>query len=326
MKVMFATYPVAFHTPGGGEIQLLAYERYLPSLGVEVVRFNPWEPNFYDCDLVHFFSCVGGSVHFCNFVKQLGIPLVVSSSLWITEETLANYPAAEINAQLGLADRIVTNSDIESDTLSRILGLNRARFSTVYNGIDEYFFKREDPSLFRNHENIQARFILNVGNVEPRKNQLTLVRAMKSFPNFKLVLIGHSRDPAYTEVCINEGGGQVIYLGPYQHDSELLRSAYSACELFCLPSTLETPGLAALEAMAVGCPLCITQVGATREYFGGFAEYLDPADVSSIVSALQATLRHNHESRAAALACAQNFLWGEVVKRLVAVYQDALRQ
>ena len=26
MKVLYATYPMAFHTPGGGEVQLLAYQ------------------------------------------------------------------------------------------------------------------------------------------------------------------------------------------------------------------------------------------------------------------------------------------------------------
>ena len=56
MKVLFATYPMAFHTPGGGEIQLLAYHKHLPAHRVEVTLFDPWNPRFLEHDVVHFFS------------------------------------------------------------------------------------------------------------------------------------------------------------------------------------------------------------------------------------------------------------------------------
>ena len=77
---------MAFHPPGGGEIQLLAYKKHLPALGVEVTLLDPWNPHFLEHDVVHFFSCIGGSSHFCAFIKKLGLPLVVSSSLWLTEQ------------------------------------------------------------------------------------------------------------------------------------------------------------------------------------------------------------------------------------------------
>lgn len=87
MKVLFATYPMAFHTPGGGEVQLLAYKKHLPAFGIDVSLFDPWNPRFFEHDIVHFFSCVSGSSHLCAFVKQLDLPLMVSSSLWIAEQT-----------------------------------------------------------------------------------------------------------------------------------------------------------------------------------------------------------------------------------------------
>lgn len=287
MKVLFATYPMAFHTPGGGEIQLLAYQKHLPAHGIDVSLFNPWAPRFMDHDVVHFFSCVGGSVHFCNFVKQLGLPLVVSSSLWVTEDTKHLYPIDEIHHQFSLADRVVTNSGIESDTLARVFDLPRDKFVSVLNGVEPMFYDHQPASLFRDAFDLRDRFILNVGNIEPRKNQLALVRAMKSFPDLKLVLIGHQRDPAYARGCLEEGGNQVIYLGALQHESPMLRSAYAACEVFCLPSTLETPGLAALEAHAAGARIAVTRIGSTEEYFGRHVAYLDPNDLSSIVQSIQ---------------------------------------
>jgi glycosyltransferase involved in cell wall biosynthesis len=290
MKVLFATYPMAFHTPGGGEIQLLAYHRHLPSHGVDVTLFDPWNPRFLEHDVVHFFSCVGGSVHFCNFVKQLGLPLVVSSSLWVTEQTKHLYPIGEIHHQFSLADRVVANSEIECETLARIFDLPRDKFVSVLNGVEPSFYEPVAPELFRSDLKIQDRFILNVGNIEPRKNQLALIRAMKSFPELKLVLIGHQRDPHYAQACFEEGGDQLIYAGTLAHDSPLLRSAYAACEAFVLPSTLETPGLAALEAHAAGARIAVTQVGSTREYFADQVAYLDPDNVASIAQSIREAL------------------------------------
>lgn len=320
MKVLFATYPMAFHTPGGGEIQLLAYRKHLPAHGVDVTLFDPWNPRFLDHDVVHFFSCVGGSVHFCNFVKQLGLPLVVSSSLWVTEETKHLYPIGEIHHQFSLADRVVANSDIECETLARVFGLPREKFVTVLNGVENTFYEKVSSDLFRSHFDLHEKFVLNVGNIEPRKNQLQLVRAMKSMPELKLVLIGHERDTAYARACRDEGGDQVIYLGPLPHDSELLRSAYAACDVFCLPSTLETPGLAALEAYAAGCRAAITEVGSTKEYFGNRVEYLDPANTDSIARAIRDAAKADARSQTDSVR--QQLNWQNVVQPLQSIYSS----
>jgi glycosyltransferase involved in cell wall biosynthesis len=309
MKVLFATYPMAFHTPGGGEIQLLAYRKHLPAHGVDVDLFDLWSPRFLEHDVVHFFSCVGGSVHFCNFVKQLGLPLVVSSSLWVTEATRHLYPIDEIRHQFSLADCVVANSDIECDTLAQVFGLPREKFATVYNGVEETFYEQVAPQLFRDHFNIRGPFVLNVGNIEPRKNQLALMHAMKSMPQLKMVLIGHQRDPEYARACLEAGGDQVVYLGALPHESPLLRSAYAACEAFCLPSTLETPGLAALEAYAAGARIAVTRVGSTQEYFADQVAYLDPDNIDSIAESIRHALTlENADHRSERSLCWQTVL------------------
>ncbi len=325
MKVLFATYPMAFHTPGGGEIQLLAYQKHLLAHGVEVAMFDPWKPHFLEHDLVHFFSCIGGSIHFCHFVKQLGLPLVVSSSLWMKSETRHLYPADEIRAQLALADRIITNSELESDMLAAVLDLPRENFAAVYNGIDAFFLRSADPALFRLRYGIGERFVLNVGNIEPRKNQLTLVRAMRAFPEHRLVLIGHQRDTVYARQVIEEGGDQVCYLGPMPHDDVLL-SAYRACEVFCLPSTLETPGLAALEAAAQGARLVLTAEGSCAEYFGASARYVDPTSIEAVREGLAQMLVATPADRRDTGFRAEAFLWSNTVIRLKEIYAEVLAE
>lgn len=325
MKALFCTYPMAFHTPGGGEVQLLAYRDHLPRIGVDVALFDQWNPRFAEHDLVHFFSCVGGSVHFCHFVRNLGKPLVITSSLWITEQTRHLYPIDEIRHQLSLADRVVTNSEMESDTLARVLELDRGKFASVYNGVDEVFQQRPDAARFRQTFEVEGRFVLNVGNIEPRKNQLALASAMKALPDHQLILIGHVRDPAYWEAVQQAAApGRLRYLGPLDHHSDLLRSAYQACDVFCLPSTLETPGLAALEASAQGCRLVVTSEGSTREYFGDDAIYVAHDDVASIADGLTVALQRPVPTAAQAQAVYDRFAWIRVVEKLKSIYESVV--
>ena len=321
MRVLFNTYPWAFETPGGGEIQLQKYAEHLPSHGVDVQLHDTWRANLADVSLVHFFSCIAGSIHFCNYARQRGLPLVISSSLWITKQTTHLYPIDEIRAQLSLADVIVTNSDMESDLLADVLTLPRDRFMTVMNGFDTRFLQQQDPELFRAAFGISGPFILNVGNIEPRKNQLTLVRALAGFP-VPLVLIGHQRDKVYASQVLFEGGSQLHYLGAFDHADPLLASAFAACSAFALPSTLETPGLAALEAAAAGAPMAVTLEGSTRDYFGPHVQYVDHSDPQDIRRGIERALERGREPSLKDYVSSR-FSWPAVTRELLVVYQVA---
>jgi glycosyltransferase involved in cell wall biosynthesis len=314
---------MAFHTPGGGEIQLLEYQKYLKNNEVDVDLMNLWSPEFLNYNIVHFFGCLSGSNPFCGFIKNMGLPLVVSPNLWITEYTKDNYPYNDIKHQLYIADRVICNSYAECEVLSEVFKLDPSKFETVYNGVDDSFFGATDENTFREYFNIDMPFVLNVANIEPRKNQLNLIRAMKEIPEIKLILIGHKRDSEYAQQCLEEGGDQVLYLGSLPHDSPLLKSAFLACEVFALPSTLETPGLAALEAAAVGAKIVITSEGSTREYFGEGAEYVDHYSVSSIYRGLINAIKSPKDGLLA-LCVKSNFNWQDAVTKLSKVYKRAL--
>jgi glycosyltransferase involved in cell wall biosynthesis len=324
MRVLFATYPWAFETPGGGEMQLLRYEEVLPRMGIEVMRHDPWSRSLGSADLVHFFSCVGGSMHFCRYAKSRGFPLVVSSSLWLTEQSKHLYPLEEIRAQLCVADAVVTNGDSETEHLASVLGLDRTRFYTVRNACDPWFLERVEPHLFREHFAIHGPFVLTVGNIEPRKNQLLLIRAAKAAGR-QLVIIGNARSQDYEAACKAESGQDVHYLGPIMNSDPLLRSAYSACEVFCLPSTLETPGLAALEAAAAGARVVVTCEGSTREYFGEYALYVRPGDVDDIRDKIIAAALQP-PAPALRQRIAERFTWDHVVGPLAELYLALNRQ
>jgi glycosyltransferase involved in cell wall biosynthesis len=320
LRVLFSTYPWAFETPGGGEIQIEKYVEYLPSHEVDVRLYDPWQKNLADVSVFHFFSCLSGSVHFCSYIKQRGLPLVISSSLWINEQTRDLYPSDEIRAQLSLADVIVTNSNMESELLSRTFALPRDRFATVFNGFEPRF-ALADPQLFRDRFDIRGPFVLNVANIEPRKNQLGLVRALKGL-DLPLILIGSRRNKSYADQVFAEGGPQVRFIGPFEHADPHLASAFKACTAFALPSTLETPGLAALEAAACGAALIITSEGSTREYFADHAHYVDHEDPADIRRGVERALARGPDPSLKRLVTSR-FTWVSVTAELVKVYRLA---
>lgn len=318
MRILFITYPMAFHTPGGGEIQLLNYKIQLEEIGHEVSLFDLWNPNFKSHDIVHFFSCIAGSEPICAFVKQLGLPLAISSSLWITEKNRDHYDIGMIRSQLTHADVIVTNSIDETVTLSNVLNMEKERFRHVLNGVDQVFFDAQGNPSFIEEYKVEPGYVLCVANIEPRKNQHALIQAMKHLPDRKLMLIGHVRDEDYFRKCGIAENDQVCFIGGLEPNSELLISAYQNAAVFCLPSTLETPGIAALEAAAVGTPIVITAEGCTKEYFQSGVEFVDHQSIESIASGLATALSSG--AKAGGLINP----WSEIVRDLERVYTSTL--
>ena len=82
--------------------------------------------------------------------------------------------------------------------------------------------------------------------MERRKNQKLLVQACKEL-DMPVVVVGKIWDKKYYEEILNIGYKECYFLGPI-YNRKLLFSAYKSCSVFALPSTLETPGIAAMEA------------------------------------------------------------------------------
>jgi hypothetical protein len=210
---------------------------------------------------------------------------------------------------------------MECFSLAQAFDVDINKFATVYNGIDDCFFEYADPEEFRKYFNIDGPFILNVANIEPRKNQLNLIKAIKRCPDLKLIIIGHKRDTDYAVKCLSEKNEQVIFIDALPHGSNLLRSAFAACDVFALPSTLETPGIAALEAAALGAKILITAEGSTKEYFGDGAVYVDWDNPDEIVNCLKKLMLESNDFLPS-LFVRVNFGWDKAVKSLAQLYEN----
>jgi len=173
--------------------------------------------------------------------------------------------------------------------------------------------------------NIPDRFILCVGRIERRKNQLSLIRAMNGM-GLPLVLAGglNPSERNYARDCRREARALRIRL---VETGELawkdLQPLYSSALAHVQPSWYETPGLSSLEAAAAGCPVVCTRVGSAQEYFGGLASYCDPSAAASIRAALLSALE-TPPPKSRLIERMRAFSWIKAAKETLDAYRELL--
>lgn len=174
-----------------------------------------------------------------------------------------------------LADHLLVLSTREIDLLDECGALTRP-FSLVHNGVDLDWRADDGGAAFREHLGI-GEYVVCVGRVEPRKNQLLLAHALRD-TGLELVLIGDTPKPDYQALVQAAGGSRVHFVPRIDHDDPLLASALAGARVFALPSWSEGMPLSALEAASAGVALVLSDRSGERESLGPLARYCDPSD------------------------------------------------
>jgi Glycosyltransferase len=341
MKITMACYQSVSLIHGGPRVQILRTKSELEKLGVEVALFQPWEsPSQIQSDIFHLFSANLGTFHLARNIQTIPIPIVTSPIFFtqrsvhsirltlLIEHALKNLRAG-IWTDYGFTEQIckwsravLPNTSDESQLIEKGLKIPAEKISVVPNGVDAHF-EFGDPALFKKKYGIE-KFILNVGHIGPaRKNVLGLIRALRAINHPGVIIgkiIGKEGEQCLKEAAKNKN---ILIIPGLENESEMLASAYAACDVFVLPSLFETPGIAALEAGLAGAKIVITPYGGTREYFGTMARYVDPHSVDSIRDRILAAL---HEGRNNALLhhIKKEYLWSKVAEKTLAVYKRIL--
>jgi glycosyltransferase involved in cell wall biosynthesis len=342
MTVYLAGYQASPILRGGAAIQLLNTSRYLGDFGIDARLFDPWTPfNPETCDLFHLFASDIGMYHLGREIHALRIPIALSPitySLHTGRFVRTALAASRLVQRVGYG--VWTDYAITSDlcTWSRLIlpntrdearlitdgyGVGVAKVTVIPNGVDERF-ANADPALFRKTYGVDG-FILNVGHTgHVRKNVLALIKALARIDH-PAVIIGRIVRTPYGDACVVEAAKNknILLIDSLDHDSEMLASAYAACDVFAMPSLFETPGIAALEAGLAGAKVVITPYGGTKEYFGTMAEYVDPHSVGSIREGIVRALQKKQDDCLRG-HIRKEFLWPRVAEKTAAAYRTII--
>ena len=176
----------------------------------------------------------------------------------------------------------------------------------------------------------EQKFFLNVGTIQTRKNIANIVLALKTLPQYRLVLAGGDGYGAEAIHALIEKEGlaeRVVRLGHVGRETLTLLYAQAAALVF--PSFEEGFGFPILEAMSYGLPVITSNCSSMPEVAGDAAFYVDPQQVAAIREAMRQVAEDAAlaaQLRQRGLARASLFRWEKCAAETWQVYQEALRQ
>jgi glycosyltransferase involved in cell wall biosynthesis len=201
-------------------------------------------------------------------------------------------------------------------------------------GIDEVFNETRDTiaeERCRRKYDLPEKYILHVGNIEPRKNLAVAVEAVRHLRemgmDWPLVLAGQvRRQPGSFLARLSEAQhcGEVRCLGYVDRCD--LPSLYRLAGAFLCVSRHEGFGFPPLEAMACGTPVVSSMTGAMAQTLGDAAMAVNVDDAQAVANALLAVLFDESlrdRLRREGLRQAAGFRWDKSVAKLLDVYKEA---
>jgi glycosyltransferase involved in cell wall biosynthesis len=236
------------------------------------------------------------------------------------------------------ADVVLTVSEFSKADLVKTYGIAPEKIVVAPVAAAARFKVLEDGSSVdevRHRYRIDGPFVLYVGNIQPRKNLISLVKAYAAlasegrFPH-RLVIVGkkawqHSPVLEAARAC---GLEERITFTGYVPDDDLC-ALYNAADLFVFPSIFEGFGSPILEAMACGTPVITSNTSSMPEAGGDAAVYVDPFSVADLVLAMR-TLLEDDELRsrlsARGLVWASRFSWESTARKAAEAYEQAYRK
>jgi glycosyltransferase involved in cell wall biosynthesis len=180
--------------------------------------------------------------------------------------------------------------------------------SVIYNGVDAAHFEPvvafEEAKRLRVKIGVgpQGLLIGTVGQMRPEKNQEVLLTALRrlrvSGVDAHLVIAGDGplREFLHRRAVELEVADRVAFIG----EVDDVRAVLTAMDVFVLPSTsVESFSNAALEAMAVGRPVILSDIGGAREMIDDGVEgyVVTPTELAARLPALIAALYADRRKR-----------------------------
>jgi len=197
------------------------------------------------------------------------------------------------------ADRFVAISEFTKREMTELLGIPEQSIQVVYCAAPEHIVQVCSPTALdalRVKYRLPERFVLFVGNFNPRKNIERLIAAFdqmkqRSGLQVSLVIAGAQGWKFDRSIALRgvSSAKDILFVG-YVPDEEMA-ALYSAAELFVFPSLYEGFGIPVIEAQKCGTPVLTSNTSALPEVGGDGAVYVDPMDVAGLSNEMETLLQ-----------------------------------
>lgn len=282
-------------------------------------------------------------VHFLDYSAPW---LPLSVPFWVTvhdisflrypqnyTRAMAFYKKQSLPLSLRRAERVITVSEFTKREILDCFSLPPEQITAVPLGVEPPVSDGLTAVLLPKRLRGLEPYVLFVGTLEPRKNVLTLLKAMEElweagFPH-RLVLAGkpgwlYRETVAYAE---NSRFSDRIIRTGYLCEEEL-ELLYRGASVFAYPSFYEGFGLPPLEAMRWGVPVVSSPCASLPEVLGDAALYAQAEDPSAWAQAIRQVLEDDvlrSRLMTAGEERAATRLWSHMGQATVELYQRNMR-
>lgn len=231
------------------------------------------------------------------------------------------------------ATAIIAISGQTRDDLVACYGIPIERIRVIPPPCDPCFSQScpaQARTALRTRYDLPERFLLSVGTLEPRKNQVLAIEAIARLGSTTpmLVLVGRDGGSAAELLRVAESRGVAsrvrILTGV---GAEELPAMMQAATLFLYPSFIEGFGMPIVEALSAGVPVITSTDGCFAEAGGAGTRYVQPTDPQGLAETITEILDDPalaERMRVAGRRHAEGFDGSTLARRLLAVYDAVI--
>lgn len=199
-----------------------------------------------------------------------------------------------------VAHRVIAVSERTKQDLLELTSVPESKVDVVYQGCRPEFKtlvgETQKKDVKQRYE-LPDSYLLNVGAIEPRKNQMLLLKALiAGHIDMPLVIAGqrgNSLQELRSFIVQQKLQHQVKVLPDFPYED--LPALYQCATLFVFPSIYEGFGIPIVEAMTSGLPVIAATGSCLEEAGGSHSRYVDPTDATAWAEAINEIL--NDESK-----------------------------
>lgn len=227
-------------------------------------------------------------------IEKTGIPSVVTIHDLIFLRFPEYYQKIDLimyqsvyRSSCNRATKIIAISKQTKSDLINYFDIEPSKIEVIYQSCDNRFYDRVTEAqkfTVQLKFSLPDKFILCVGTIENRKNQLAILQAVTE-KKIAATIVILGKPTAYIHQLnqfISENGIQKQVMFLHNTNFAELQTIYQMAELLIYPSFFEGFGLPVIEAQASGCPVITSNISSLPEAGGDGALYINPADISEI--------------------------------------------
>jgi len=228
------------------------------------------------------------------------------------------------------ATRILAISQQTKDDILDFVDVDPEKIEILHQAISPLFFENANTGKVQEKYNLPNDFILAVGTIEERKNQLSIVKAVQEKEiDLPIVFVGNPTaycNDIHKYIADKKLDKKVLFLKNIPEQD--LAAIYQLAKVSIYISVFEGFGLPVIESMACGCPVITSNVSCLPETAGDAAVLCSPDNIEELANNIEKTLNDSDFRKELILKGrirANEFQPKKYAEKLISLYTELIK-